>query len=75
MEAAKKPAECSCGAISDVVCDGCGKTICSMCSTRQICSFDPRHILVKHYCQACAHDVRKNVWGELYWKGLISLLT
>jgi hypothetical protein len=74
MDAAKKMiVECSCGTISDVVCDGCGKTLCSMCSTAQICSFDPARIQIKHYCSGCATDVRKNVWGELYWKELVSL--
>lgn len=74
MKAAEKViAGCSCGTISDGVCDGCGKTICSMCSTTQICSSDPRHIRIKHYCSECATDIRKNVWGELYWKELTPL--
>jgi hypothetical protein len=74
MEAAKRViVECACGTVSDVVCGGCGKTVCSMCSTTQICSFDPRRIQIKHYCSHCAADIRKNVWGELYWKELTSL--
>ncbi len=73
MEAAKNIIQCSCGAISDVVCEGCGKTVCSGCFTRQTCTFDANNIVIKHYCPQCAHDIRKNVWRELYWKNLAAL--
>jgi hypothetical protein len=74
MEAAKKMVvQCSCGTVTDGVCAGCGKTVCSRCSTAHICSFDPSRIQIKLYCSECATDVRKNVWGELYWKELTSL--
>lgn len=73
MEIAEICNKCSCGAISDMVCDGCGKAVCSACFTRQICSFEADNIVVKHYCPKCARDIRKDVWGALYWKELVSL--
>jgi hypothetical protein len=72
MGAATRIIECSCGTISDVVCDGCGQTVCSRCSTAQMCFFGPGHVQIKRYCSGCASDVRKNVWGELYWKAITS---
>jgi hypothetical protein len=74
MEAAKKISiECACGAISDLSCDGCGTPVCSSCHTKQISSFDPQNIVVKHYCSACSEDIKMNAWGNLYWKNLVAL--
>ncbi|NLW66320.1 MAG: hypothetical protein GXY28_00825 [Bacteriovoracaceae bacterium] len=74
MEAAKKIIfECACGTISDLSCDGCGAPVCGSCGTRQISSFDPLNIEVRHYCLHCSQDAGKNVWGNLYWKELVSL--
>jgi hypothetical protein len=47
--------------------------VCGSCGTRQISSFDPLNIEVRHYCPHCSQDAGKNVWGNLYWKELVSL--
>jgi hypothetical protein len=73
MEAARKLNECECRAVTDLLCDGCGKTVCTVCSTTEICSFDPKNIQVKHYCHECIRNVAKNPWGELYWKNLVAM--
>lgn len=73
MEAARKLNECECTAGTDVSCDGCGMPVCTVCSTIEICSFDPKNIQVKHYCRECSQNAAKNTWGELYWTKLVSM--
>jgi hypothetical protein len=73
MEAARKLIQCECTAVSDLSCNGCGKPVCTECSTVEICSFDAKNIQVKHYCPHCSQDAAKNTWGALYWKELVSL--
>jgi len=74
MKAAKKLAtQCACGAVSDLSCDGCGTPVCGTCCIKQISSYDPKNIVVKHYCADCSEDANKNPWGILYWRDLVSL--
>lgn len=73
METARKLSECSCGAISDLSCDGCGRVVCNRCHTREIDVYDARSIVVKCYCKSCGTSDRKNAWSTLYWKKLVSL--
>jgi hypothetical protein len=73
MEAVKKIPPCACGTSTELICDGCGKPVCHACHIKEICSFDPKNIRVKIYCKACSRDLRKNPWGELYWKDLTTL--
>ena len=73
MEAARKILfACACGAVTELSCDGCGKPVCSVCSTRQIVSFDPQAIEVRHYCAGCSEDEKRNTWGNLYWETLVT---
>lgn len=73
MEAARKLNECECRAVTDVLCDGCGRPVCAACSVSEICSFDPKNILIKHYCRGCSQNAAVNTWGEIYWEKLVSL--
>ncbi len=73
MEAAKKIIfACACGAVTELSCDGCGKPVCSVCAARQIVSFDPQVIEVRHYCADCSEDEKRNTWGNLYWETLMT---
>ena len=73
MQAAEKMAECVCGIPADNICASCGKPSCNLCGITEISTFDPDNIEVKYYCETCKHDPSKNVWGTLYWDGLVSL--
>jgi len=73
MKAAKKIVfACGCGAVTDLSCDGCGKPVCGTCAARQVVSFDPMAIEIRHYCASCSEDENRNTWGNLYWEALVT---
>jgi len=73
MEAARRLNECECRAVTDVLCDGCGRPVCTVCSQAEICSFDPKNVRIKHFCHECGQNAAMNPWGELYRERLVSL--
>jgi hypothetical protein len=43
-----------------------------MCAARQIVSFNPPAIEIRHYCAGCSEDENRDAWESLYWETLVT---
>lgn len=46
-----------------ILCDACGKALCSKCYEFEVWGVERTDFIIKHFCSACKEDPDINPWG------------